>query len=455
MIKLICAIDNNNGIGKNNNIPWNLKQDLKHFAELTKGHNVIMGRKTWESLHNPLSHRNNYIITSNNTISSDNTSVFFKKSIQDAISQCKKNSPNNDIFIIGGEKIFEEVLNKGLHSQIYLTRIYKKFDCDTFFPNINYKNNKLIYESDIYEDNNTNYQYLIYENIIINQEEQNYLDLLHNVIYKGKKRYTRNGNVRSIFQPPQLEFDLTDGKFPALTSKKMWIKGILLELQWFLSGSTNSNDLNSKGCKIWNGNTSREFLDKRGLTHFNVGEIGETYGFLFRKFGADYYNSNKQCGFDQVQSVIDKIRHNPDDRRLIINLFKPDALNNCALPPCLCWYQFYVDDNDIDLYMYIRSSDICLGLPWNILTGALMNNLIANVCNKKPRRLIIGLGDVHIYEQHIDIFEKQLHRKLKKFPTLNINKKLKTIDDIINLNYNDITINNYDAHPTIIADMIV
>jgi len=516
-VNLIVAVDTYNGFSLNDEIPWGvLKPDIKRFYHLTKNTTVIMGRKTWESLVRsnvaPLKNRMNYVISRN----PDNFSVeaVFFTNLTEAIN----NAPTDTVFLIGGQEIYHEAIEKNIWNTIYITRIFAYYECDRYISLPVLQNGIVKYLEDESFDSESRLSYC-YETYVkceihalepfytfsqlpstvcfkTNQEETQYLKILEQLL-NAPKRKTRNGTTRSIFSPPPMEFDLSDGSFPVLTTKRIWIKGVFEELIWFLSGSTNSKELEAKGINIWKGNSSREFLDSRGLQHFPEGEIGETYGALFRNWG----NS-----IDQVTELINKIKNNPTDRRLIINLFKPDSIEKCALPPCLCWYQFYCEststnevstsnsqlsegmsegvkppsdrvrgleanserntreasekqnsekeNNFLDLFIHIRSSDFCLGCPWNILTGAFMLILIAKVTNRKPRRLIVNLGDTHIYEEHVELFRIQLTRQPKEFPTIKIDKELNTLDDILNLKFEEIKINNYNPFPSIKAEMV-
>lgn len=291
-----------------------------------------------------------------------------------------------------------------------------------------------------------------------NKEEQQYLDMCQYILTNGIRKEDRTGiGTLSIFGY-NLRFNLSHG-FPLLTTKKIWLKGIFHELQWILSGSTNNKILQNKGVHIWDGNSSREFLDSRNLSHYPEGDIGATYGFACRHFGGDYINcleEYKGIGFDQLEYVIDKIKNNPTDRRILINLWDGSIMDKVALMPCFMIYNFYVDtvNKKLNLSGYIRSSDSFLGLPWNIGYASLMVYLICNLndIDLEPGELVINTCDQHIYLNHLDAINQQLNRKPKPFPKLKINRKVDKIDDFV---WSDIILEDYNPYPNIKAEMAV
>jgi thymidylate synthase len=288
----------------------------------------------------------------------------------------------------------------------------------------------------------------------INPEEFEYLKLVKNIVINGIDKKDRTGiGTKSIFGG-KLEFNISK-HFPLFTHKKMWLKGIFEELMWILSGSTDTNILKSKKVNIWNGNSSRDFLDSRNLYEYEEGDIGPTYGFAVRSYGAIYEGCKKNYigeGIDQLEYVIDLIKNEPDSRRILINLWDPNVINDVALTPCMMTYNFYVDtvNNKLNLQAYIRSSDTLLGLPWNCSYMALLVYLICNLedINLTPGQLNIITGDQHIYKNHFSQANDIINRSPKKFPTLKFKNKVKNITDykwddliLIDYNFNEIAIN--------------
>jgi thymidylate synthase len=232
--------------------------------------------------------------------------------------------------------------------------------------------------------------------------------------------------------------------FPLLTSKRVWWKGVLEELLFFISGSTDTKVLEEKGVNIWKGNTSREFLDKRGLYNLKEGEYGKSYGYQWRKFGDKV---------DQLQNLIDGIKNDPFGRRHYMTAWNPLELENIPLPACHLSCQFYVfEDKKLSCQVYMRSCDVFLGLPFNIASYACLTYMIAHLTNLQPHELSFCLGDTHIYKNHIDQCNEMIKRDLRHFPKLKIKRKVENIDDF---KFDDFEIINYNPHPTIKAEMAV
>ncbi|XP_046635299.1 thymidylate synthase-like isoform X3 [Daphnia pulicaria] len=287
-------------------------------------------------------------------------------------------------------------------------------------------------------------------------EEHQYLNLIKNLLQNGNVKGDRTGTgTRSIFGA-QMRFSLRSGRFPLLTTKRVFWRGLMEELLWFVRGSTNANELREKDIHIWDGNSSREFLDSLGLKDREEGDLGPIYGFQWRHFGANYDNmhSDYSCqGVDQLKNLISTIRTNPDDRRMILTAWNPSALPLMALPPCHCLAQFYVANGELSCQMYQRSADMGLGVPFNIASYSLLTCMIAHVTGlNKPGEFIHTLGDAHVYNNHISALEKQLERQPRPFPTLKIVRKVSDIDDF---KADDFVLEGYDPHPKIPMDMSV
>ena len=480
---IVAYCKKNNGIGNNNKIPWFLKNDLKNFQQITSKtfkpytkNMVVMGRKTWNSIpnkHKPLKNRLNVVLTRNKDVRLKHEIESYKDTIVKydfseilEVSKLNKNFNISNIFIIGGESLYKMALESDSISKIYVTEVYEDFDCDTFFPQIDKEKYKLSYISNFYSENNIYYRYLEYVNknnesveSWVNKEEQHYLDTLYNIITNGIETEDRTGvGTYSLFGE-RFVYNLED-TFPALTTKKIFLRGVFEELMLYLSGKTDNAILNEKDIKIWNGNTSREFLDKRGLNHYPEGDMGETYGFNFRHYG-EFYGTCKQdykgCGFDQLEYVLYLIKNDPNSRRIIINLWNPGTMNKAALPACLCFYQFYVDTRHkkLNLQIYIRSSDYFLANNWNTLTGAFLVNMICNLkdINLTPGKLTVITGDTHIYKNHVDQVKQNLLRTPRPFPKLVF--KCGDLDSIYDYKYEDIRLIDYCPYKNIKAPMAV
>jgi len=280
-------------------------------------------------------------------------------------------------------------------------------------------------------------------------EEYQYLNLIQNIIEKGVVKHTRPGiDTLSLFGA-QMRFSLKDYTFPLLTTKKLFYRGIVEELLWFIKGSTNAKELQDKNVHIWTEHSSREYLDSIGLTQYPLNDLGPIYGFQWRHFGAKYVNcftDYKNQGFDQLLHVINTIKNNPHDRRIIMCAWNPLDIPLMALPPCHCLVQFYVAEDKLSCHLYQRSADLGLGVPFNIASYALLTHLIAHVTGLKPGDFIHTLGDAHIYVNHLESLKIQLKRKPRPFPTLTINEK---VNDIEQIRWEDIHLNGYYPHEKI------
>lgn len=296
-----------------------------------------------------------------------------------------------------------------------------------------------------------------------NAEEQQYLDLCRRIIDEGEFRPDRTGTgTYSLFAPPQLRFNLGNDSFPLLTTKKVFTRGIILELLWFIAGSTDGKLLSDQGVKIWEGNGSREYLDKIGLTDRREGDLGPVYGFQWRHFGAEYKTCEDDYsgqGVDQLKEVIDKIKNSPYDRRIILSAWNPKDFSKMALPPCHVFSHFYVSQPKdgqsrpkLSCLLYQRSCDMGLGVPFNIASYALLTKMIAHLCDMDAGEFIHTLGDAHVYKDHTDALKEQISRTPKTFPKLFIKRDVKDIDDF---KLEDFEITDYNPHARIPMNMSV
>lgn len=309
-------------------------------------------------------------------------------------------------------------------------------------------------------------------------EEFQYLDQIKHILTHGKTKQDRTGvGTKSVFGH-QARYSLRNSKtkfckilpikllkltsimylkdtLPLLTTKRVFIKAIIEELLWFIKGSTNAKELSQKGVKIWDGNSSREFLDKQGFNNREEGDLGPIYGFQWRHYGAEYKDMHTDYtgqGIDQLKEVIHKIKHTPNDRRIIMTAWNPLDLPKMALPPCHCFVQFYVTDGELSCMLYQRSADMGLGVPFNIASYAILTHMIAHVTGLQAAEFIHTIGDSHVYTNHIGALEEQLRREPRKFPVLNIKNNT---DNIENFSYGDFEIVGYEPHPAIKMEMAV
>ncbi|MBK8065955.1 MAG: thymidylate synthase [Betaproteobacteria bacterium] len=267
-----------------------------------------------------------------------------------------------------------------------------------------------------------------------NPGERQYLDLLAHVLAHGAQKTDRTGTgTRSVFGA-QMRFDLARG-FPLLTTKKLHLKSIILELLWFLSGDTNVRWLQERGVSIWD-----EWADDNG-------DLGPVYGYQWR-----HWRTPDGREIDQIRQVLDSIRSRPDSRRHIVTAWNPADVDSMALPPCHAMFQFYVADGALSCQMYQRSADLFLGVPFNIASYALLTLMVAQVCGLRPGEFVHTLGDAHLYLNHVEQAGQQLARAPRAFPQMHLNP---AVADLFAFGYEDFTVDGYDPHPAIKAPIAV
>ncbi|KAK2660574.1 hypothetical protein Ddye_007107 [Dipteronia dyeriana] len=479
--QVVVAATRDMGIGKDGKLPWRLPSDLKFFKELTvttsdpgKKNAIVMGRKTWESIpskYRPLPGRLNVVLTRSGSfdISTDENVVICGSimSALELLAQAPYLLLIEKVFFIGGGQILRDSLNAPGCDAIHITEIETSMECDTFIPAIDcslfhpwYSSQPLMENgirfsfvtyarvknlaigtttasSELEGNGSSNYNKFEVKNftflpklILEKHDEFMYLRLVKEIISSGNQKddRTRTGTLSKF--GCQMKFNLRKS-FPLLTTKKVFWRGVVEELLWFISGSTNAKILQEKGIHIWDGNASRDYLDSIGLVNREEGDLGPIYGFQWRHFGASYTNMHADYsgeGFDQLLDVIGKIKNSPDDRRIILSAWNPSDLKLMALPPCHMFAQFHVSNGELSCQMYQRSADMGLGVPFNIASYALLTCMIAHVCSLVPGDFIHVVGDAHIYKNHVRPLQEQLQKLPKPFPILTINPEKKDID---------------------------
>jgi len=471
---IILATDINGGIGKNNQLPWQIKEDMEYFKNKTSSVDlvgqmnvVIMGRNTFDSIGKKLSNRINILISSSYVQIDD---VKICKSLHDALNYTLTLDNINNIFVIGGGQLYAEAIQHPLVRYVYLTKINNDYNCNVCF-NLNHLYNKnkfklMNYSTytayDITISKILNIKMYKYENIELG--ELQYLNLLENTIKYGQKRSTRNSITYSEFGG-QISFNLQNG-FPLLTTKKTFMRGIFEEAKHImLLGNTDTTILTKKGVNIWAPNTSSEFIAKLRLP-YEQGDMGPMYGFQFRHFNAIYegmhYDYNYH-GIDQLNHCMKLLKEDPFNRRIMMTSFNPLQAEQGVLYPCHgIVVQFYIKEADdkklLCCHMYQRSCDLICGLPFNIASYSIILHILSNILGDEydVGELIISLGDVHIYDtqDHLEAVKLHLERIPYQFPTVHITKKIYHLDDIKNLEFTDIDIQNYISHPIIKVNMV-
>jgi thymidylate synthase len=392
--------------------------------------------------------------------------------LNNAIDYCKtRRIPN--VFICGGKQLYNETFKNMYFDEIYLSEIDHDYNCDnkldkqliniaiTKFPHTHHTKLQM-FDKSINQNVSIEFKKFYQKTLNQNNGEQQYLNLMEKILNTGEKRKTRNAITYSKFGET-LDFDLSKG-FPLLTTKKMFLRGIAEELFFFLNGDTNSNHLMEKGINIWKQNTTRSFLDNMKL-HYDEGDMGPMYGYQWKHYGTQYKGTNynyKNSGFDQIKYCLELLKKDQNSRRIVMTTYNPTQAFQGVLFPCHGLTTMFTieGNNKLSCMMTQRSADYICGVPFNIASYALLVNLMCHVINNDktyngnkliPGRLIINLGDVHIYEQHIDIAKRQILREPYEFPKLHFNKKITSLE---NIKYDDIDISNYISYPKLNANMI-
>ena len=262
-----------------------------------------------------------------------------------------------------------------------------------------------------------------------------YLDLLRRILDEGVQKGDRTGTGTLSVFGHQMRFDLSEG-FPLLTTKKLHLKSIIYELLWFLRGDTNVRYLQEHGVSIWD-----EWADPQ------TGDLGPVYGHQWRSW-PDYRGGS----IDQIRQALDLIRHNPDSRRILVSAWNPAEVDQMALPPCHCLFQFYVAEGRLSLQLYQRSADTFLGVPFNIASYALLCMMMAQVCGLQPGEFIHTTGDTHLYLNHLDQARLQLTREPRPLPRMVLNPD---VTDLFSFRYEDFRLEGYEPWPHIKADVAV
>ena len=507
-------------MGIDGRLAWRDPRDMRRFAELTRGHVVIMGRKTWDSLPvSPLPGRKNVVVTSRvpdiaectTSLSAPDVHFCSLEDLGAVLHGIAGAGESPTLFVIGGAQLLTVLLPH--ISTIHLTHIDATLEpspTPTPSPspttpvasspsppaappsitrlqhlegfairNVQPVTREFSFVTlqRVASPSPSPYHGLLRDDPCPFRDDP-YHGLLREVLECGRPRGDRTGTGTLSLFGRQLRFDLRDGAVPAVTTKRLAWKSCLRELLWFLRGSTDSAELEKRGVGIWRGNSSRRFLDARGLGDMPEGDIGAGYGFQWRHFGAEYgtcRDAYEGCGEDQIEQLVRGIREDPFSRRHVVSAWNPAALHRMALPPCHVLFQFYVHEEEeagesvagdseveklgtrrlmeaprysrprvgaqrrgaqgpraqrrgLSCHMYQRSVDCFLGLPFNIFSYAMLTHLIAARTGTEPHELVISTGDTHVYSNHVAQVREQLSRRPFPSPKIWLDPRLATMD---------------------------
>lgn len=464
---VILATDLDGGFGFNGELPWDLPKDYGFFKSIVKTKSIlpginqsdnimIAGRKTWESMGcKPLAGTKTFVISSqweSLEQTNSNPKIKFFPNFFAAYLSATTHS-DSDIWVIGGAQIYDCALRHWACAQVYWTKIHGHFKSDVSIPMTKYPIEWTHTMTDTDIDKNTGLEYQLEFKLgtTIPNAEAQYLATLHDVISTGEKRQTRNAITYSKFTRT-ISADLAQG-FPLLTTKKMFWKGIVEELLFFIRGETDTTILSNLGVKIWEPNTTLEFLDSVGLP-YPPGHMGPMYGYQWRHWGKPYLSDDTVTGFDQLVKVIEEIKSDPNSRRIIMTDFNPAQASQGVLYPChSIVMQFYVESGKLSCTMYQRSGDLFLGIPFNIASTSLLLHIISKLTGLIPGTVNLVIGDYHVYDAHVSAVYEQLERTPKDLAQLVI-PDFKTLEQVEKSTWTDYQLVNYQSEPVIRAQMI-
>jgi dihydrofolate reductase/thymidylate synthase len=446
MVQVIMAMNEKGGIGYKNGLPWNCKEDLALFKKKTMGKTIVIGKNT--GIHLPNLPNRNVVCISRNP-NSVNTSEWNNKVL--VVGSDWLNTVENDVMIAGGGEIYRTVFEKqSFVKKVHLSVIKGDHECDVYFCLELLKNFIIVEKTEF-----TEFTHYVLEPT--EYGEQQYLDLLEKIMKSGVKRLGRNGETISIFKN-DMTFDLRKG-FPLLTTKKMFLRGVIEEFLFFIRGDTDSSKLSEKNVRIWEGNTSEKFIMTRGLP-YSRGVMGPMYGYQWRFFNAPYKLDDfgrplvSEGGFDQLADVVNLIKNDPYSRRILMTSYNPAQSGMGVLYPChSITIQFYVEEDFLDMFCYNRSQDAFLGIPFNIASSSLLLMTIAKLTSKIPRFFYMTMGDTHVYSNHVEQVKKQLARIPYSFPKLEL-PTIETLEDLGRLTPKDFVLSEYICHQQIDAVMV-
>jgi dihydrofolate reductase/thymidylate synthase len=461
-------------MGYKNQLPWkSLPEDMAFFKKITSTsvHNklnaVIMGGNTFRSMkEKPLPNRYNFVISRiyNNKYGQHNN-VMYCNSLDNALRACNSVSNIDNVYVIAGQTICEDAIKRPDCSKLYLTKVEKECKADVFFPEVP-NNYDLVHSKKLYSDVGKCYlNFETYENRYdCNSDEYNYLELLNNVLNDGITINDRTGvgTIASFGHSVKYDIhtlnpeenDQTKIRYsvPFFTTKKLYWQAAVREWIWMINGMTNVEWLHDRNVHVWDGNSSREFLDNLGLNHYPEGELGPVYGAQWVNWNGDRIN--------QIKNIINELKEDPNSRRGVLTAWNPGQLHEMALPPCHWSYEFEIFNNKLNCKVNLRSNDLFLGHPFNVCGASIFTIAMSRAIGVLPGSIMMSIKNAHIYSNHVEQVKEQLTRTPYRFPVLTINKEINNWEDMTKLDLHpsgtkNFKLENYNFWPKLSGEMAV
>lgn len=466
---LIAAVDSSFGIGRTADpmLPWARtpagREDMSWFVYKTGASDtdarciVIMGRRTWETLRKPLTNRINMVISAREvgitvTGAAGPSPCIFVGSFTAALAESERMIAAGEYvatqcMVIGGRSVYEQALQHPMLRHGYITVLPACYDCDVYFPDLHDA------KYTVGAGDGRHNEYRKYD--FVGSAESRYMSLVSRVMTQPARPNRTDVPTRSAFAK-SLKFPLRDCRgpiIPLLTCKRVPWKCVQRELIWFLRGDTNTQYLREHNVHIWDKNTTREFLDARGLADYAEGDVGPSYGYQWR------------ARSDQLQRVIAELKRDPYSRRLVVSAWNVDDLPRMVLPPCHFAFQFYVHDSHceqqttrcLNCAVSMRSADLALGVPFNIASYAMLTHIVARIVGMTAHRICVYMTDCHVYESHLAGCSDMIARVPWRFPRLEFAPHIgagPTLDDFV-VDPLPLVVCDYMPHPAIQLDMAI
>jgi thymidylate synthase len=480
-VRILVAMTRNGAIGCKGGLPWpNLTEDKKRIQELTKGHVLLMGTKTFASLRRPkgLAGRIHLLVSSK--ISPDTSAspkdgssesnLIPVSSLSEGIQWMQRHAtPHQFLFVLGGVRLYREALLHPACTHIHVTQVLQPFPADTFFPVdlLHSSRFHLCHEGQVYIESKHHvpYQFLEYKPTACLSKsgppasmhpEMQYLDLIKRLMSSPVKP-NRTGIPTHFMLGEKMRFSLGGNTLPLFTTKHVPFRQVAGELLWMLSGSTSTRVLSETyGVRIWDANGTREALDKKGLTDREEGDLGPMYGFQWRHFGATYLGQGKYGewpGIDQIQTLIQRLKTTPESRDMILTSWNPKDIPHMALSPCHVLAHFIVlEGKYLHCHLLQRSADVGLGVPFNVASYSLLTMLLAHFTGLQASELVYTMNDCHLYVNHVEPLQAILAREPYPFPTLEVVGDPASIDHVT---LDHLKLHEYVSHGKIAMKMAV